>query len=32
MIRKLIEKLGGFQPTLAIKLFLELLLLVNHLD
>lgn len=32
MIRKLIERLGAFQPILSIKLYLELLLLVNHLD
>lgn len=32
MIRKLIEKLGAFQPVISIKLYLELLLLVNHID
>lgn len=32
MIRKLIEKLGAFLPILAIKLYLELLLLVNQID
>jgi vacuolar protein sorting-associated protein 35 len=32
MIRKLIEKLSTFQPILSIKLYLELLLLVNHFD
>lgn len=31
-IRKLIERLGAFLPIMAIKLYLELLLLVNHLD
>lgn len=32
MIRKLIEKLGAFLPIVSIKLYLELLLLVNHID
>ena len=31
-IRKLIEKLGAFLPVVAIKLYLELLLLVNTFD
>lgn len=30
--RKLIEKLGGFQPVLAIKLYLELILTINRID
>ena len=32
MIRKLIHKLGEFQPVVAIKLYLEYILLINHLD